>query len=288
MLRNLRWSIFLLGAMGVLVALAIAAQGYWLKGRMEHNADAVFIAKDVVADILPPLMYLIEARLLLSQAVEGTMERAEAKTKFDQLVADYEARVAHWRKNPPHGLERQLLGRQQLGAQKFIATARTEVIEPLQSGNVDAARAGITHVHALYLEHRSGVDETVMVGNRFAETSMAQFAASHANSDMLALGLAAGGVLLVLLAYRIVLRSVQRPVEACTNLARRIAEGDLVPHGDADRQRSDSIGQLQQALRDTQSMLAAQRTAVSTVEAGRKEGVHTPTRTHARTHARTQ
>lgn len=43
---------------------------------------STFVTKDVTADILPPPMYLIELRLVLSQGVKGTLRwrrfRAEA------------------------------------------------------------------------------------------------------------------------------------------------------------------------------------------------------------------
>ena len=77
--RSLRWSIFLLGMIGVVAALGVAMQGYWAQDRMDRSASEVFVSKDVVADILPPPMYLIEMRLVLSQALEGTLPSKEAQ-----------------------------------------------------------------------------------------------------------------------------------------------------------------------------------------------------------------
>ena len=256
MFRSLRWSIFLLGGIGALAALAVALQGYWQQGRMNQDATKVFVAKDVVADILPPPLYLIELRLVLSQAVEGTIDGAEAKQQFDRLAAEYTQRIDHWTRSPPYGLERQLLGRQHAAGQKFIAAARSEVIDRLVAGEAQAARGKLAQVHALYLEHRAGVDETVAVGNKFAEISTAEFAAGRSQSSLVALGVAIVAIGLVLLLYRWVLGSIQGPVQACTGLARQIAGGDLLPRDRATRPRRDSIGELEQALSDMQGQLS--------------------------------
>ena len=137
--RSLQWSIFLLGAIGVGAALMVAAQAQWLKGQMNRAANQAFVAKDVVADILPPPMYLIELRLVLSQAVEGTITSAEARRQSDRLVADYRARVDHWTSNPPFGLEKWLLGPQHTAAKAFLAASEADIIGPVVAGNLELA-----------------------------------------------------------------------------------------------------------------------------------------------------
>jgi methyl-accepting chemotaxis protein-1 (serine sensor receptor) len=255
-LKSLNWSIFLLGAIGVLASLLVAAEGGWMQSRMGRNATEVFVAKDVVADILPPPLYLIELRLVLSQGVEGSMDAAETRKRFDRLVAEYGQRVDYWRKAPPVGLEGALLGRQHDAGQKFIAAARAQVVDPLLAGDAAAARKGLADVHAVYLEHRAGVDETIALGSKLAETSMAQFEATRSLSTVVAIAISMGAIVLVLLFYRIVLRSIQQPLESCTRLASRIAAGDLAASEPVDAERSDTIGALQKAHREMQTRLA--------------------------------
>ena len=256
MFRSLRWSIFLLGAVGTVATLMMAIQGHWLTGRMSQNATEVFVAKDVVADILPPPMYLLELRLVLSQAVEGTIDGAEAKKQFDRVVSEYGQRVQYWTRNPPYGLEKKLLGRQHEAAQKFIAAAQTQIIDTMPVGDAAVARKNLAQVHGLYLEHRAGVDETVAAGSKFAETSMAAFDATHAWSGRIALGVTLMALALVLLFYKLVLRSIQRPLDGCSRLARKIADGDLTPHEQPEHRRQDSIGELGRALSNMQGSLA--------------------------------
>ena len=84
--------------------------------------------------ILPPPLYLIEMRLVLSQAVERSIPLKEARERFDALAAEYQARAEYWRSHPPHGLEQALLGRQHTEAQHFMAIAREQVLRRLKAG----------------------------------------------------------------------------------------------------------------------------------------------------------
>ena len=254
--KSLRWSIFLLGAIGALAALVIAVQSFAMRASMSHHVSQVFVAKDVVADILPPPMYLLELRLVLSQVAEGTLAAAEAEMQFNRLVAEYAQRVEYWSKNPPNGLQRQLLGRQHEAAKKFIAAARAQVIDTALAGKTAEARGNLDLLHALYLEHRAGVDETVLLANKFAEATMAAFDATHSRAGTIALVVALGAIALVLGCYRLVLRSIQEPLHGCTLLARKIAEGDLTRYDSAGPERTDSIGELQAALADMRDRLA--------------------------------
>ncbi|WP_407340100.1 hypothetical protein [Dickeya ananatis] len=85
----------------------------WRSGQqMLSQASKIFTAKDITADILPPPLYLIEARLTLSQGLDGTLSPAEATKTFDKLAQDYTTRVDYWRKTPTFGIEQYLLGEQ--------------------------------------------------------------------------------------------------------------------------------------------------------------------------------
>ena len=255
MFKSLRLSILLLGSIGVFASLVMAIQGYLLQGNMSAKATEVFVSKDLVADILPPPMYLIELRLVLSQAAEGTLAPAEAAKQFDRLVSEYDERVAYWKKNPPYGLERQLLGAQHEAALKFIAAARTDVLDRVKAGDMDGARANLAKVHAAYLQHRAGVDQTVEAANKFADATMASFDATHATSAWIMAGVALGAGSLVVLFYVLVLRSITVPLDACALLTRRMADGDLASGEPAGLERSDCIGQLARSLSDMRANL---------------------------------
>src|SRR5262245_32845664 len=103
-MKSLKQVLALLVAAGVLVAGLLTSVALWESHRSEEAVQRAFVAKDVTADILPPPMYLIELRLVLSQAMEGTLTVDQARSEARRLESEYEARVDHWTQYPPYGL----------------------------------------------------------------------------------------------------------------------------------------------------------------------------------------
>jgi methyl-accepting chemotaxis protein-1 (serine sensor receptor) len=262
MLSSLRWSLVTLAAVGIVATLLLGLQSLWSQDRVGDSASAAFIAKDVVADILPPPMYLIEMRLILSEAVEATIEPTEASAQLEKLAVDYEKRVAHWRANPPYGLEQHLLGSQHASASRFIEAARSQVVGPLVAGDRESARAALPGVHRDYLAHRAAVDETVRVAEAFASASLARVESVRATALHALLAVVGIAVLVVAALARAVLSSIERPLARCADAADRIASGDLTPIVGADLGRRDAIGRLQFALDEMRARLG---TMVGTV-----------------------
>ena len=223
MYKSLRRLTFLLVGIGILATIVMAAQGYWLQSKMLEDASTVNVAKDVIADILPPPLYLIEARAVLSMALDGTINDATAKSEFERLVKEYEQRVEYWTKNPPKGLNQQLLGPQHSAGQKFIVAAQSDVIDPLQAGDVATARSNLARVHRLYLEHRAGVDESVAVAQKFADTSLSAFEFTRTRSTWTALGVAVVVLASVLLLCFLVQRHIKKVMLNVSDFENQIA-----------------------------------------------------------------
>lgn len=254
MFRSLRFSLLSIGLAGLIAALAVLVQALWSFNSLDGSARQAMVAKDVVADILPPPMYLIELRLVLSRAVEGTLTLEEASSQFDRLDTEYHQRVQYWSAHPPFGLERQLLGEQHEAAQRLIAAARSDVLEKLQAGNVEAARSGLKTVDALYLEHRAGVDKTVKAGNAFALASMDSFDGTRERGVRVMPLVTLAMLIAMAVLYVRGRRNILRPLRECVSVATAVAAGDLSRTVVIDR--SDEFGQLQCALSDMMAQLA--------------------------------
>lgn len=94
MFKSLRLALAAIGVAGLLAAVAVLAQTLWSFHSLDRAASEALVAKDVVADILPPPMYLVEYRLVLSRAVEGSLPLPLAIKDADRLEAEYRARDA--------------------------------------------------------------------------------------------------------------------------------------------------------------------------------------------------
>jgi methyl-accepting chemotaxis protein len=162
---------------GALVAVAAVASVAYLDAKLAFGtAQQAFVAKDVTADILPPPLYLIELRLVLSQAAEGSLTPAKAQDEFGRLQKEYLARVTHWQENPPHGLERELLGAQHQAGLDFLKSAAGVLDAVSRGADPQGIKTALEGAHEVYSRHREGVDATVKSSLAFADHAMAEAA----------------------------------------------------------------------------------------------------------------
>ena len=141
--------------------------------RANEAMQQALVAKDVTADILPPPMYLIETRLVLSQAVEGSMPVERARSEFARLEKEYQDRVTYWSAHPPAGLVTSLMGPQHEAALRFFKAAGP-VLQAKAAGNAAAAAVALAAAHTAYLDHRAGVDATVTAAASFSDRVLAE------------------------------------------------------------------------------------------------------------------
>ena len=173
-MKSIRLTLTLLISAGIFAAAVLTASSLYGSRSSLATAQQTFVAKDVTADILPPPMYLIELRLVLSQALEGSMPVARAQTEAARLEKEYQDRVTYWKANPPGELEVKLLGPQHDAALRFIASAGP-VFKAIEAGDRAAAETALKAADVVYLQHRSGVDDTVVASTAYANSSIANF-----------------------------------------------------------------------------------------------------------------
>ena len=116
--KSLRTQLHLLVAAGIVACLMLTALSRVSVHLQSVTTRQALAAKDVTADILPPPLYLVELRLALGMAVEGTLPPALAEAERERLTREYQARVAHWQAHPEGQLNEHLLGPQHEAAQK--------------------------------------------------------------------------------------------------------------------------------------------------------------------------
>ncbi|MFN9748911.1 MAG: methyl-accepting chemotaxis protein [Burkholderiales bacterium] len=248
MLKSVKNSLMLLSGLFLLSLLIIVMQSQKLQTELVRAAENIFVSKDVVADILPPPLYLIEMRLTLSMAIEGSLPVDEAIKKYQKLVSSYDERIAHWSQNSAMGLEKKLAGRQHETAKRFMAAAKTQILDKLASGDKQAAQSHLAQVHSMYIEHRNSVDETVAEANMLITSSLENFG-THVFLWVF------GSVIVAVMFFLTWKISTQiiKPIQASSQLAHGISTGDLTQH----LELSDKleVAQLQKALLEMQNSL---------------------------------
>ncbi len=270
-MKTLRATLVTLIAAGVL-ALGLFAATSTVGNVLAQRAVARSLnAKDLVADILPPPLYLIELRLVLGMAVEGAMTVADAETERTRLLKEYAERVAFWTEHPPYGLEKLLLGAQHAEGQRFIE-ASAGVLKAASGPDPEAARVALKAAHALYLQHRAGVDATVKAANALADTALADYSATNRSVEwLLGLAFVAAAAALGALGWwtlRSVLRSTGGEPAEVARIANAVAQGNLtipvaVAAGDETSVMA-AMARMCQTLREIVANVSASSDAIAT------------------------
>jgi methyl-accepting chemotaxis protein len=237
-----------------LVAVLMAASvGLWAASRLTALGSDVINAKDMVADVLPPPLYLIETRLVVSQTLEGLVEPEAARQRLQRLKQDHETRVQHWRDEPIAGLPEGLLDAQYRTAYLFMDAA-ARVVDTVAAGQREAAVAMLPDLNALYLAHRQAVDRTVQVATQLADTAIEGLNAVIDRSQWLLWATLVVTVLFTALLSFCVVRSIVAPLREAIQSVRHVAAGDL--SRELTVQGRDELSELQGALRDMQQSLS--------------------------------
>ncbi|RYE00829.1 MAG: chemotaxis protein, partial [Sphingobacteriales bacterium] len=230
MKKSLRFNLMALVAAGIAALCVLAAAAMIGKYQADKAVTRGFDAKDVVADILPPPMYLVELRLVLGMAIDGTLPVADAQKEQQRLTSEYNARVDYWTANPPYGLETQLLGAQHEAGKKFLASSES-VLSAVARNDKEASVAALKAAHELYLTHRAGVDTTVAKANAFAADAIGSYGKTTSQMLWLTIFVFVGATVGLLTLGAGVRRSVLQttggePIEVA-RIANAVAEGDL-------------------------------------------------------------
>lgn len=129
-----------------------------------HNA---FNTKDLVADLVPPPLHLLEARLTISRASEGSIPYAEASKKLTQLKKEFQERFDYWQKNNALGAEKQIKADFKALADNFWAAADKYVTQEGENYEV------MKEVDSSFLIFSKKLDEVVVQANTSANEAVA-------------------------------------------------------------------------------------------------------------------
>lgn len=255
-LRNhsFRMRLLSLAVFNLAAVLLCVSAGLYSANQLTRISQDVGLSKDAVADILPPPMYLIEMRLVLSQLVEGSLSSAKGKEEIARLSKEYEDRVAYWQKAPdvPDAVRKSLLGEQHRRAEAFIAEARKVADMAGKMGSEDL-RLAIPDVNVLYMAQRQSVDATVKTASTVAETSLRDFDRVVVQSQFILSAVLVVSVVLSVLLFTVTIRSILQPLEKSVMAVRRMASGDLGGHIESTGR--DELTTLSSALAELQGAL---------------------------------
>jgi methyl-accepting chemotaxis protein len=121
--------------------------------------------KDLIADILPPPVYIIESYLVsleLSQA--NTTEVTALKSRLDKLKAEYQTRIEFWRRQQLPAQFNSNLETANKAAEQFYQIAFNELLPARQAQQESSAIINKLRTH--YQDHRNAIDQVVELANQ--------------------------------------------------------------------------------------------------------------------------
>ncbi|NTV69204.1 MAG: chemotaxis protein [Azonexaceae bacterium] len=248
------------------VLLIVGGVGIAALQKVSSAASLMGQGKDVVADILPPPLYVIEAQLVAYDIASAAVDqRPKLIEKMARLKKDYDERNTFWSDSDLEAdVKQKLLGEQRRQAELFWAELDKNFLPAVAAQDTVALQASLKQMRQHYEAHRTGVEETVGVASQFAETSMQQLQETRRNSSILASIAGILGCALVVLGMKSLATSLNRRIggepAAAVEVANRIARGDLggtvvVQSGDsasmlaAMKQMQGSLGSLVDEIR---------------------------------------
>src|SRR5574343_146725 len=248
-----------------LVVLSIVGAGLLLMGTMSwlqleelrvkgHAYNRIVQSKDLIADILPPPRYIIEAYLVVLQS-EHSQSLTAVKTyqeRVQTLEKEFNDRGSYWQNMPLDDKSRQLLlEKSEQSARDFFKLAKEQYF-PQKLAEQDT-RSVLTQLANAYQQHRYEIDKLIKLQNESlaAEEEHAQKLV-HNGRLLMAATLAVVLILAVLL-VNLVSRQQQRTVntlrQALASLASGRLDTTLPPQG------SNELGQLGQSTESMRQQL---------------------------------
>jgi methyl-accepting chemotaxis protein len=190
--------------------------------------------KDLLADILPPPAYVLEAYLTVLQSANetGTTARARFAEKFRSLKQDYVTRHEYWNKELAEGNIKQLLiSDSYTPAMSFFETAEKEYFPALLKGNDKAAALASGNLKADYIAHRKVIDEVVSLANKESARLEEEARKSISNNWALLFVICLAGLSLTAFNAIVLIRVLQRQLGGdpayAAEITRKVAQGDL-------------------------------------------------------------
>ncbi|RXG96457.1 methyl-accepting chemotaxis protein [Bradyrhizobium zhanjiangense] len=205
------------------------------------------LGNDLIADILPPPEYVIEAYLEATLAMREPDQLAAHGERLVQLRKDYDERKAFWVSSSLSAdLKTALVSKSDAEVQKFWK-ASDQLLPALKAKDAAASERAYAQLKDAYTAHRTVIDSIVESANK-QNAAMEKLAADR-DSSMLYILLGVSAAVLAFIAAGLlgVALGVVRPIVRMTDTMQKLATGDLaadIPFA----HRRDEVGSMAGAL----------------------------------------
>lgn len=241
-----------------LVLIGVAFLGYYSLQSVSTAAQRMGEGKDVVADILPPPLFLVEGQLVVERLFhDADSDRPSLLARLKQLKTDYDTRNRYWESNQlvTDDVKQRLFGNQRKYAELWWREVETNYLQAIERGDASATNESMTKLDNYYDLHRQGVDETVNTATTFAADTLSNLNSVVDNTTGFLVALALVGALASMAMAVLITKQIRGSLALAGQVAQSIADGDLTVSVPTYGQ--DEIGLLFQQLSEMRNKLHA-------------------------------
>lgn len=187
--------------------------------------ESIVSQKDLLADILPPPLYVIETYLVALQLLGETDPAARAKSveRIGALKADFATRTTYWTRELPESPIREVIIKQsRLAAAAFYEVLERDFIPAIQRQDMRSATTlAYGELRVRYDEHRRAIDRAVGLATTTSQQLEAESALDIRHQTTILVGALFSGLALVVLYSFGISRSLIRTLRG---MAQQLAE----------------------------------------------------------------
>ncbi|MBX4911967.1 MULTISPECIES: HAMP domain-containing methyl-accepting chemotaxis protein [Rhizobium] len=210
--------------------------------------EQVVYGKDLIADILPPPLFVVESYMLSFEASKFPELTETNLAKIANLKAAYDDRRAYWKTTRlPQALKDELENDVLTKGDAFWDVMNREIIPALKAKDEDRAHGAIEQLRVAFHAHQDAVEKLVANSDAFLKGEEKNAASEIVTWTICAGAAGFGSFTLLLAGLYLLRRRAIVPLDGMKAYMRNLAEGDFsteVPYAN----RSDEIGAMSKAV----------------------------------------
>src|ERR1700752_4762014 len=232
--------------LGAVIATSVYGLAQLKVGGPLYNK--IKLGNDLVADILPPPEYVIEAYLEATLAIRDPASVAAHRDRLVQLKKDYDDRRDFWSKSDLDPLiKTKLVEKSHREVERFWAAIEQSFLPALARADTAAAARSYAEITAAYLAHRAVIDEIVKQTNDDNAAAEAEATARDKLFTRILWVISAFVFFVVCAGIAGVAKGVIQPIIRMTEVMKRLAGGELASEIPS-LGRKDEVGDMAGAV----------------------------------------
>ena len=273
-------AIFAFGTLVVVGLMAVIFASNFALSQLKVGGplyDKIKLGNDLVADILPPPEYVIEAYLEATLALQDPATVAARRDRLAQLKKDYDERREFWSKSDlDPAIKAKLVEKSHGDVQRFWTLVDQSFLPALAKGDTAAAAKSYADITAAYTAHRAVIDDIVKQTNDENAATEAEATSRVQLFTTIVWSISAFVFIVFGAGLAGIAKGVIQPITGMTAVMQRLAGGEL--EGDIPSLgRKDEVGAMAGAVQifkenaeRVRAMEAAQAVAARKAEEDRK------------------